>query len=177
MAADGGDNKAARRSQRDDALRELNTVATALKEDAVARRANTKDAQEFFVRLCSKVEAPHLDALRAGRQRWMDSGGCDLEDSVLQAAVRRIGKASTKGSEENEGGAAMSRACPFTPCVAAKGATLRVNRRRRCVPSSCGPWAQRCDRTGRCEIAAPARPCESKAALCTKQLRPVGPAL
>ena len=33
----------------------------------------------------------------------MDSGGCDLEDSVLQAAVRRIGKASTKGSEENEG--------------------------------------------------------------------------
>ena len=87
-------DKDQRRSFRDEAIRGLNSIATEVAIDRVSTRAGSDVVQKFFKKLCAQVTADSLDALRAERTKWVNHGGCELDELSLQTAERRLGPPS-----------------------------------------------------------------------------------
>ena len=76
-------DKFARRTKREDAVKQLNVVASAIGVDPIAVRSNMEDVAEHFSALCSEATAEHRDRLLGAASQWVENGGDDLDLTIV----------------------------------------------------------------------------------------------
>ena len=78
------DDKSARRSQRQGAIKSLNELGAEIDADPLVARPSKDAVEDLYRRLCEALPSERRDALRAAREQWCSNGGAgDMLEHLL----------------------------------------------------------------------------------------------
>lgn len=81
------DPKTERRTAREAAIRELNSVAESVAAEQLPLRATNDDIEKFFRELCKKISSDELQQVSDARKKYLDNGGTGSMPADLLAKL------------------------------------------------------------------------------------------